>query len=115
MELLLYFLIPLGLTIVIEGVIALLCGIRSVRDITVVILAQILTNPVVNFGAMLVYQSFNAYYYGLYLFVVETIVLFVESYVYKCCLKTHKISPFRLSAVCNLSSFGFGVVWGLLG
>ena len=115
MELLLYFLIPLGLTIIIEGIITFLCGIRSLQDITVVVLAQILTNPVVNFGAMLVYQSFNAYYYGLYLFIVETIVLFIESYVYKYCLKTHKISPFRLSTICNLSSFGIGVIWGLLG
>lgn len=115
MALLLYFLIPLGLTIAIEGIIAFLCGIRSLRDITIIILAQILTNPSVNFGAILVYQFFNAYCYGLYLCVVETIVLFVESYIYKNCLNTHTISPFRLSAVCNLSSFGIGVIWGLLG
>lgn len=115
MELLIYFLIPLGLTIVIEGIISLLCGIRSLRDIIVIILAQILTNPVVNYGATIVHQSLNATYYGLYLFIVETLVLLVESFVYKKCLSTHKISPFRLSAICNLSSFGVGVIWGLLG
>lgn len=114
MELFIYFLVPLGLTIIIETIIAFSYGIHTMRDLSVIILAQILTNPVVNFGAILVYQSMNATYYGLYLFTIETIVLFTESTVYKYCLSPSQISPFHLSALCNLTSFAIGILWGLV-
>ena len=52
MEILIYFLIPLGLTILIEVIVALLCKIRTMRDLFVVVLAQILTNPLVNLGVL---------------------------------------------------------------
>ena len=114
MELFLYFLIPLGLTILIEGIIAFICGLRTVRELSVVVLTQILTNPIVNYALLIIYQKMNAYYYGLYLFVIEIMVLFVETFIYKNCLLTQKISPLRLSILCNLTSFGIGIIWGLL-
>lgn len=113
MDLFLFFLIPLGWTILLECGVAVLYGIRTRQDLFVVVLTQILTNPVVNYGVLFLY-GVNPLYYGIYVFVVETIVLFVEAQVYKHCLQNETISPFRLSALCNLTSFGFGVVMGLI-
>ncbi len=114
METLSYLLIPLGFTILIEVVIAFFLRIRSWHNFFIIILTQVLTNPIVNIGVFFILIFNNAYLYGLYLFIIETIVLFFESFIYKHCLKNTKISPFLISAFCNLSSFGIGVIYNLM-
>ena len=114
MQILVYFLIPLGLTILIEVIIALLCKIRTISDLCVVVLAQILTNPLVNLGVLYISFLNNAYYYGLYLFIIETLVLFVETLIYQNCLKETKVSAFKLATMGNMASFGIGVVYSLV-
>lgn len=114
MNLLIYFLTPLGLTIIIEVIVAFLCKIRTIRDLFVVVLAQILTNPLVNLGVLYISFLNNAYYYGLYLFIIETLVLFVETLIYQNCLNDNKTSAFRIATYGNLASFGIGIVYVLI-
>lgn len=114
MNLLIYFLTPLGLTIIIEVIVAFLCKIRTIRDLFVVVLAQILTNPLVNLGVLYISFLNNAYYYGLYLFIIETLVLLTETFVYKNCLNDNKTSAFRIATYGNLASFGIGIVYVLI-
>ena len=114
METLSYLIYPLMFTIVIEISIAFLCKIRSFRDLFVIFLTQVLTNPVVNLICFYIFSLENIYYYGLYLFVAETIVLFTETFIYKHCLAFSKINPFRLAYIGNLSSFGIGVLYVLI-
>ena len=114
MSFLFYLLFSLLLTILIEVIVAVVLKIRTVRDVCVVIVAQILTNPVVNIGSLFVAILNSSYWYGLYLFIIETIVLFVESFIYKSCLQNKRVSPFRLSYLCNLTSFGIGIVYVLI-
>lgn len=114
METLNYLIFPLIFTIAIELSMAFVCKIRSLRDLFVIFLTQVLTNPVVNLICFYIFSLENAYYYGLYLFIAETIVLFVETFIYKHCLIFNKISPFRIATLGNLTSFGIGVLYVLV-
>ena len=114
MELFFYLLTPLGLTILIESVIAFVYHIRSIKDFSVIFFTQILTNPLINLFALFCFSFNDAYLYGLFLFIGESLVLITEALIYKIFIQNKKINPFYLASLCNLFSFGIGIIYCLI-
>ncbi len=104
------FVKPLLLTIVFETAAAYLLGIQNRKEILLVILLNILTNPV-----LVLFSLFLMYYEGiktgrfLTYAVLEPMVVLVEYYFYRKYLDT-KMNPFLLSLSLNLIS----ILGGLL-
>ena len=107
---LLYMLICLLLTIVIELTIALILGIRKKLDIINIILVNILTNPLVVSLTNLISINHGKTISYVFLAIFEIIVVFVEGYIYKKYLSFKKINPFLLSFILNLSSYLIGLL-----
>lgn len=114
MELFFYLLTPLGLTILIESVIAFVYHIRSIKDFSVIFFTQILTNPLINLFALFCFSFNDAYLYGLFLFIGESLILITEALIYKIFIQNKKINPFYLASLCNLFSFGIGIIYCLI-
>ena len=102
------FAFPLGLTLVTELVFAALFGLRKAKDFAVVILVNVMTNP------LLISLSLAARYFGGYVFylcalaALEAIVFFSEGLVYRALLS--RKHPFLFSLVLNAASLGLGVL-----
>ncbi|MBR3973551.1 MAG: hypothetical protein IKJ99_06335 [Oscillospiraceae bacterium] len=104
MYLLKMFAISLLLTLIIETTIALLWGIRSRKQILLVLLANILTNP----AAVLLC------WLGVPQLPVELAVVLTEALVYKePAWKIHR--PVLLAIVCNVVSWGTGILIQMMG
>ena len=114
MELFFYLLTPLGLTILIESVIAFVYHIRSIKDFSVIFFTQILTNPLINLFALFCFSFNDAYLYGLFLFIGESLILITEALIYKIFIQNKKVNPFYLASLCNLFSFGIGIIYCLI-
>lgn len=114
MELFFYLLTPLGLTILIESVIAFVYHIRSIKDFSVIFFTQILTNPLINLFALFCFSFNDAYLYGLFLFIGESLILITEALIYKIFIQNKKVNPFYLASLCNLFSFGLGIIYCLI-
>ena len=107
------FIKPLLLTIVLEGIVAHIMGLRSLKEQILVALVNIITNP------LLVYVSlFLMYHKGIqtgtvltYL-VLEPLVIFVEYLIYRSCLKNRNC--FVLSLILNIISIIGGLLWQML-
>lgn len=110
------FLIPyymaraLALTILFETELALALGVRKKRDISVVVLAQALTNPPLVITLMLINLRFSFTVYCVAVAVLEILAFFTEGFVYKSALDYKKINPFLLSLILNVFSFSAGQV-----
>lgn len=103
---LLYFLV---LTIIIEAVFAFILSVRSVRGQLIVLLANVITNPILNCTLTVVsfYISKDLYY--VFLVPLEILAVITEGFIYKKTLST-KINPFLLSLVLNACSYFLGAV-----
>lgn len=107
------FIKPLLLTIILEGVVAYIMGLRSSKEQILVALVNIITNP------LLVYVSlFLMYHEGIqtgrvltYL-VLEPLVILVEYLIYRSCLKNRNC--FVLSLILNIISIIGGLLWQML-
>ena len=102
------------LTIVIEGIFGLAFGVRSVRGQLVMLLANLLTNPLVN-----AVHGFCAYGLGLHGAAMSVIILALEAgafaaegYVYS--IRTDIKRPFLFSFGANAFSYTTGVLIGLI-
>lgn len=97
----------LVLTAAVECAVAWLIGVRDKRGQSVVVLVNLLTNPlVVSIGAAVLYFAGPGALLTVTL-VMEVIVVAVEGMVY------HKMAvnvrnPFLISLICNLSSYVAG-------
>ena len=100
--------ISLGLTIFIEEAFAFITGIRSGKDLGLVFLVNLLTNP----AAVLCYYFFTVYTQMDILIIkipIELIVIIIEGLYYrKYAGSIHK--PFLFSASANIFSFGTGLI-----
>lgn len=104
MYLLEMFGISLLLTLVIELMIALLWGIRSKKQILLVVLVNVLTNP----AAVLLC------WLGIPQLPVELAVVLAEALIYRD--PAWKIPhPVLLAVVCNVISWGTGILIQLIG
>ena len=100
-------LLALALTILIEGCGAFLLGVRTRRGQAVVLLANVITNPVLQctLTAVSFFWSPSLYYY--FLVPLEIAVVIVEGWLYKSTLQL-KRNPFLLSLLLNAGSFFIG-------
>lgn len=99
----------LALTVVIEAAAAFICGVRTRRGQFTVLLANIITNPLMN--SILTAVSFlispAAYYY--FLVPLEIAVVLAEGLIYKKTLPI-KMNPFLLSLILNVCSYFIGTL-----
>ncbi len=97
----------LVLTIVIEAAAAYIIGLRSLQKQTVVLCVNLMTNPLlVSTGfCIMLFKGRTAYL--IFLAAAEAAVVLAEGLVYKKVLKEER-SPFLLSLILNLFSFGLG-------
>lgn len=102
--------ISLLLTIMIELTISFIFGIREECDIYVVVLVNICTNPIIVYIANCLKLLNNDLVYNIVIVILEIIVVIVEFELYKRYLSVYKKSPFILSLVDNVLSFGIGLI-----
>lgn len=95
------FVLPLLLTLAVELPVAILWGLRR-RDLVLCVLADLLTNPLVN----LLHLFFPAPWLALLL---ECGVVAVEGVCYRTCGEEIK-RPYLFSLTANLTSFLFGLL-----
>ena len=98
------------LTVLIELLLALIIGIKSKKDIIIVILVNLFTNPLVTIIPFI----FNIYcgimYKKISLIILEILVVLLEGYIYKKSLNIKKLNPYLLSLILNISSYGVGLI-----
>lgn len=102
--------ISLLLTVLIEGLVAFLWGLRRKKDFRLVILVNVLTNP----AAVLVYWLYRVYFADTSLLVqvlIEMVVVTVEALMYRSFAKDERFlikRPVLLAIVANVLSWGIG-------
>ena len=98
----------LGSTIVIEGALAFLCGVRKWKDQLIVLLVNVLTNPLLVSLGYLILLRLGRTGYDVATAVMEIAVVFVEGWIYKKFLTDRK-RPLLLSLFLNAGSFLIGL------
>ena len=99
----------LALTIVLEAAAAFLLGVRTKHGQITVLLANIMTNPlVVSLNALMTFRFGPAGYYGSVV-VLEAAAFLAEAFVYRRDPPCRR-NPFLLSLLLNGFSFLTGVV-----
>ena len=111
MDVLKSFAVSLGLTLLIEMSLAFLFRVRSKRGLTVVLLANVLTNPAAVCLCMACGPYLGGWYFPFQL-LVEAAVVLVEGNVYRQFRKDLNalLKPFLLSFVLNACSYGTGLI-----
>ena len=101
--------LSLSLTILIEWGLSFIF-LKNKKDQKVVILAQIITNPTLNFVLLLNAYFFGANYY-LLLGILEISIIIIEAIIYKNYLsKKVKVNPSLLSLLLNTASLSIGLL-----
>ena len=98
----------LGVTVVIEGALAFLWGVRKAADQLIVLLVNVLTNPLLVSVGYLILFRFGTTGYNVATAAMEVSVVFIEGWIYKKFLETQK-HPFLLSLFLNAGSFLIGL------
>lgn len=106
-----YYAVPLLLTIAVEAGIAYICGIKQRKEQRMLLLCNLLTNPLLNL-ALYAKQYFSGIpfpFYALLLF--ELLIVFAESFLlhFLCGAKNRRFLP--VSFLCNAASFGVGLLF----
>ena len=96
-------------TIIIEVGISIILGYRK-KDLVNIILANIMTNPIVVVIPIYVNITYGMKERNIVLFILEILAVLSEGFVYKKYLKNKKINPYLLSFILNLSSYLIGLV-----
>lgn len=102
--------VSLFLTLLIELTICIILGIRKKEDIKVVVCANVCTNPIVVFISNCILLLNNMIIYWIVVAILEITAVVIETIIYKKCLRYDKISPFAISAICNIISFSIGLI-----
>ena len=98
------------LAIVIETATAFLLGVRTRRDLRLVAYVNCITNPTVVYIMLWVLLLHSRTIYWLAVIVLELTVVWAEYKLYKKFLENARISPLLLSVICNVVSYGVGVL-----
>lgn len=105
-----YILICLICTIIIELIISLIIKVRDKRDLINIILANILTNPIVVTLPFSLNILYGIKYYYISLITLEILTIIIEGLIYKKYLKYQNINPYILSLILNISSYVIGLI-----
>ena len=98
--------ISLILTLIIELIVSIILGIRTKKDIIVVICANICTNPVVVYIANIIIYFCNLKIYYSVIIILEVLAVTIEALIYKKYLKFNKFkNRFCFSLINNVLSF----------
>ena len=107
--------ISLFLTIIIELSTSLILGIRRKKDLYVVILVNVCTNPVVVYIAnYLMLVGSSKLIYNTIVIIMEILVVFVEYIMYNKYLREYNKSPLLLSLINNSTSYLIGIIINFL-
>jgi uncharacterized membrane protein len=101
--------VSLALTLVIEAGFFLLTGKRDRKDLLLLVLANVLTNPVVVLLCWLVALYIGSIVAFVVLPILELSAVFVEGYCYKKCGRGFR-RPYLFSLSANAVSFTAGVL-----
>ena len=99
------------ITVIIEVLLAFAFKVRR-RNLLVVVLAQVVTNPIVVLTSNLIYRNTNSIMgFSASLAIAELITVFIEGIMYKHFFEKYNfLNPFLLSFILNLISFIVGIV-----
>lgn len=106
-----YYAVPLLLTIAIEAGIAYICGIKQRKEQRMLLLCNLLTNPLLNL-ALYAKQYFSGMSFPFYvLLLFELLIVFAEGFLLHslCGAKNRLFLP--VSFLCNAASFGVGLLF----
>jgi hypothetical protein len=109
MHLLNSFLFALGLTIIIELIVAVVFGYRNKISLLTVILINIITNPIANWIVVL-NRATNTVSETILIVFVELAVVIVEWKLLTAILKKDSMKMFLLSLSMNAASYLFGLI-----
>lgn len=104
--------VSLLLTIVIEVIVSYALGIRTKKDIMIVAIVNICTNPVLVYitDCVLLFSYGKIEVYNIMIVIMEIIVIIVEYLLYRKYLRYKGKSPFIISLVNNMISCGIGII-----
>ena len=104
--------VSLGLTLLFEELFALVWGLRGRRELTIVALVNVLTNPavVLTYHTLTGLPGWNA---AVVTAALEAAAIGVEWYFYRTCSEQLK-RPFLFALLANGLSYGLGCVINLL-
>ena len=109
----LWFLRPLVLTVLFELAGAYLCGIRRRRCLGVVVLVNVITNPLLQIVSGLLSRILSGGVLKAVMYLVlEPLIVLAEGWVYHRTI-THD-HPYRLSLILNVISIAGGFLWKTL-
>lgn len=99
----------LFLTIVVEGSLAFFMKRRG-RELLIVVLANLVTNPIVQSvsGVLTLYFIRRGVYIGLV--ILEIWAVLTEGFIYKKSLEKRKLNPYVMSLILNVASYLTGLV-----
>lgn len=98
----------LVLTVIIEAALAFVFGVRTKYGQLVVLLTNVVTNPLLNAVMTVVSLYISPAVYYWFLVPLELLVVFVEGRIYKGTL-TVKMNPYLLSFLLNAGSYLIGM------
>lgn len=104
------FLLPLILTILIEGTAALLMGYRNKQLMVVIAAVNTITNPFMNFTSVLIlYFGLQEFFYW-FILPLELLLIPVEWIILNYAIPGKKKELLKLAAVMNIFSYMIGLV-----
>ena len=112
-KLLIYMLISLVCTIIIECVAAKILKVKDKNDFINIILVNIMTNPIVTSFSFAINVFMGLFYKKIFMIFIEIVVFIVEGFIYTKTLNYKKINGYKLSMILNLSSYliGFLIIY----
>lgn len=103
-------LICLICTIIIETTIGYLLGIKDKKDLIVIILVNIMTNPLVTSISTYFNVEYSQKARIISLIFLELFAFISEGYIYKKTLKYNKKNPYIISMILNICSYTLGLI-----
>lgn len=97
-------------TIIIEVIVAYILRIKDKKDISNIILVNVVTNPLVVSIPIYMMVKYNYNMRIISLIVLEILTVIVEGLIYLKVLKYKKMNPFIISIILNLSSYLIGEI-----
>ena len=104
--------LSLTVTLAVELLLAVLLKIRSIKDLSIIALVNVLTNPVVNYCYYwaIYFFSKNSIYTWLIIIVLELAAVFTELLIYRPLLSFERFGKLKLSFLLNGASFLMGLL-----
>lgn len=100
--------VSLILTLILEIISSILLRIRSKRDLIIVIIANICTNPVVVYMSNLLALICNKTSFIIGVLVLELLAILIEANIFKMYLKDRNKDHLKISIINNFISFNIG-------